>query len=191
MSIKLTDTQLVMLSAAAQRDDRCFEPPKNLKGGAAQRVATKLLAAGLAKEIKAKAGAVWRRDDETGQSYSLKLTAAGLKAIAVEDGGAPDDADGPTSPAVREDADLPAAAATPMTSPAATAPREGTKIAQVIGLLQRDHGATLDELIAATGWLPHTSRAALTGLRKRGYLIERQSLAGGGKSYVIAASAAA
>jgi hypothetical protein len=34
-------------------------------------------------------------------------------------------------------------------------------------------GATLDELIKATDWLPHTTRAALTGLRKRGYAIER------------------
>ena len=47
----------------------------------------------------------------------------------------------------------------------------GTKIAQVIELLQRGDGATLAELIAATGWLPHTTRAALTGLRKRGYVV--------------------
>jgi hypothetical protein len=38
---------------------------------------------------------------------------------------------------------------------------------RVVGLLQRDHGATLTVLIAATDWLPHTTRAALTGLRKR------------------------
>jgi DNA-binding IclR family transcriptional regulator len=48
-------------------------------------------------------------------------------------------------------------------------PRSGTKIAEVIVLLQRADGATLAELVAATGWLPHTARAALTGLRKRGY----------------------
>jgi hypothetical protein len=41
----------------------------------------------------------------------------------------------------------------------------------VVELLQRDCGATLEELIAATGWLPHTTRAALTGLRKRGYSV--------------------
>ncbi len=35
-------------------------------------------------------------------------------------------------------------------------------------------GATLDALIEATGWLPHTTRAALTGLRKRGFVIERE-----------------
>jgi hypothetical protein len=34
----------------------------------------------------------------------------------------------------------------------------------------------LEALVEATGWLPHTTRAALTGLRKRGYtvLLERQ-----------------
>ena len=86
MSAKLTDTQLVMLSAAAQRQDRCIEAPPSLKGAAAQKIATKLVAAGLVEEIKAKAGAyVWRRDDATGQVYALKVTAAGLKAIAVED----------------------------------------------------------------------------------------------------------
>ncbi|MGA2639208.1 MAG: DUF3489 domain-containing protein [Methylocella sp.] len=38
---------------------------------------------------------------------------------------------------------------------------------------QRDKGATLASLVEATGWLPHTARAAITGLRKRGFAIER------------------
>jgi Protein of unknown function (DUF3489) len=41
----------------------------------------------------------------------------------------------------------------------------------LLALLQRDCGATLEELIAATDWLPHTTRAALTGLRTRGYAV--------------------
>lgn len=59
------DTQLVMLSAAAQRDDRSLTPPEKLKGGAAQKVAAKLIAASFVKEVKAKAvnpeddGALW------------------------------------------------------------------------------------------------------------------------------------
>ena len=44
-------------------------------------------------------------------------------------------------------------------------------MAQVVELLQRDRGATIDELIETTGWLPHTTRAALTGLRKRGFAV--------------------
>jgi hypothetical protein len=38
-------------------------------------------------------------------------------------------------------------------------------------LLSQAEGATLAALIAATDWLPHTTRAALTGLRKRGYVL--------------------
>ena len=83
---KLTDTQLAILSAASQRGDRCLIAPSTLKGGAAQKVAAKLVTAGLVREIKAKAGMeVWRRDLETGQAYSLKLTDAGLKAIAGDE----------------------------------------------------------------------------------------------------------
>jgi len=40
-----------------------------------------------------------------------------------------------------------------------------------VALLRRDRGATIDELIDATGWLPHATRAALTGLRKRGFAV--------------------
>ena len=52
-------------------------------------------------------------------------------------------------------------------------PRPGSKQALVVDLLSRPYGATLPDLVAATGWLAHTTRAALTGLRKRGYAIER------------------
>ena len=62
--------------------------------------------------------------------------------------------------------------AVPSTKPA-NAQRAGTKSAAVIALLSRPNGATLDEMIAATGWLPHTTRAALTGLKKKGHVIVR------------------
>ena len=90
MSIKLTDTQLLMLSAAARRNDRCLVAASNVKAAAAQKIAGKLIASGLVKEIKAKPGApVWRRDDEAGQSYALKLTAVGAKAIAIDESAEP------------------------------------------------------------------------------------------------------
>ena len=86
MSIKFNDTQLVLLSAASQRDDHCLVPPTGPKRSQAQRAVAKLLEAGLVKEIRAKAGApIWRRDEETGHTYALKLTAAGVKAIAVDE----------------------------------------------------------------------------------------------------------
>ena len=168
MSIKLTDTQLVILSAAAQRDDRCLITPKSLKGASAQKVASKLLATGLVKEIKAKPGmAIWRRDDEAQQSFALKLTAAGMKAIAVEDeeDRPPTAGSGSEPPAARGDD------AQTQQPPAIlkVASRGPTKLARVIGLLQREDGATLAQLIEAMDWLPHTTRAVITGLRRRGY----------------------
>jgi hypothetical protein len=64
---KLTDTQLVILSAASQRDDRGVELPANLKGGAACKVVDKLIRAGLLEEVRANGSLpVWRRDDESG-----------------------------------------------------------------------------------------------------------------------------
>ena len=48
---KLTDTQLVMLSAAAQRGDGAVGLPENLKGAAAQKAAARLLREGLVEEV--------------------------------------------------------------------------------------------------------------------------------------------
>ena len=182
MSIKFNDTQLVLLSAASQRDDHCLVPPTGPKRGRAQKAVIRLLEAGLFKEIRAKAEApIWRRDDETGQTYALKLTAAGAKAIAVDGATASESKTErrPDHPIVSLDAkpEPGSETATAIDKPNSgvgstpTSPRVGTKIAQVIELLQRGDGATLAELVAATGWLPHTTRAALTGLRKRGYVV--------------------
>ena len=52
-------------------------------------------------------------------------------------------------------------------------PRPESKIAQVTRLLERAKGASLAEIVAATGWLPHTTRAALTGLKKKGRAISK------------------
>lgn len=50
-------------------------------------------------------------------------------------------------------------------------PDRPSKIGMVIDLMRRPDGATLDDLVAATGWQPHSTRAALTGLRKKGHVI--------------------
>jgi site-specific DNA recombinase len=53
-SVKLTDTQLRLLTVAWQRDDRALERPSNLPGGAAGKVVAKLLAEGLVEEIQSR-----------------------------------------------------------------------------------------------------------------------------------------
>ena len=76
---------------------------------------------------------------------------------------------------------------------AATAPEEKrgeTKQGRVITLLGRDTGASLSELIAATGWLPHTTRAALTGLRHKGFVLDRDKRADGTTVYRITSAPA-
>ena len=172
MSVKLTDAQLMMMNAAAQREARCLSAPATIKGAALSKVRAKLAKLGFASEIRAKTGApIWRRDDD-GQDYALKLTAAGLKAIAIDEGS--------------QDAIEHSEAPQPQTKTGAspdegghparvTAPQDGSKLAQVIELLRRADGATIVDLTQATGWLlPHTTRAALTGLRKRGYAVIRE-----------------
>ena len=182
MSTKLTDTQLVLLSAASQREDHCLTLPTGARLGPAKRAGAKLLESGLVKEVRArKDSPIWRRDEETEQAFALKLTAAGLKAISAEanenGGEAEPIVDAPESvernPQTIETQTLePLLAAETGSLPShPVAPRAGTKISGVIGMLERGAGATIDEIVAATGWLTHTSRAALTGLRKRGYAI--------------------
>src|SRR5262249_19413694 len=91
--MRLTDTQLVLLSAASQREDRGIGLATNLKGAAAHKVVGRLLTGGLVEETPA-GGAlpVWRRDDAEG-AFALRITARGLAAIQVD--GAGDTAEAP------------------------------------------------------------------------------------------------
>jgi hypothetical protein len=110
------------------------------------------------------------------------LTAAGLKAIAIDEG----------SPDAIEPAEAPQPQPRNGASPdeggdpaRVAAPRDGSKLALVIEHLQRADGATIIDLSQATGWLPHTTRAALTGLRKRGYAVIRERIGAGDCIYRI------
>jgi len=183
MSIKFSDTQLALLSGASQREDQYLPLPNGAELAQARRAAAKLLEAGLVREVKAtKDAPTWRRDQNNDQAYSLKLTAAGIKAIALDDSHGVDEA-APRAPGGDATPNAPAHTSSDTTKAASSvepgcvaatpivSPRIGTKIAEVIALLEGERGATLGQLAAATGWLPHTTRAALTGLRKRGYQV--------------------
>ena len=81
---KLTDAQLVLLSAAAQHPERAIEPPPDHKGGAAKKTVGTLLRDGLIEEIPARGVLpIWRRDEDAGP-LALRITATGLAAIGVE-----------------------------------------------------------------------------------------------------------
>lgn len=62
------------------------------------------------------------------------------------------------------------------------------KIEQVLDLLRRETGATLSDLTDVTGWLPHSTRAMLTGLQKKGHLVERQQREGVSCYHIASAS---
>jgi hypothetical protein len=163
-ALKLTDTQLVMLSAAAQRDDRLVVLPGTLKGGAAKASLGKLLTLALIEERPVRRDEPHWRTEEEGGLIGLAITTAGLKAIGVED--EPTTAHENGTAAASESGGV-------AESPTAASPRAGSKQALVLALLSRSEGASLDELVAATGWLPHTTRAALTGLRQKGHPLVR------------------
>src|SRR6202040_1002678 len=81
----LTSTQLVLLSAAAQREDGAIELAPNLKGGAADKVVGKLLRDGLIEEIPARGALpIWRRDEEK-EAVALRITTRGLAAIGIDE----------------------------------------------------------------------------------------------------------
>jgi Protein of unknown function (DUF3489) len=92
----------------------------------------------------------------------------------------------PPEPAVTDQRGEPGdRAVCPPAEAAQVAFRPGTKQALIAGLLEREQGATLDELIAATGWLPHTTRAALTGLRRKGFALDKSSRENGKTAWHI------
>src|ERR1700704_4965080 len=83
--MKLSDTQLLILSSASQRTDQAAVLPANLKGSAAKKVVDRLLNERLLQELRAKDDMpVWRRGDDN-RPYSLRVTKAGLTAIEVEE----------------------------------------------------------------------------------------------------------
>ena len=53
--------------------------------------------------------------------------------------------------------------------------RAGSKAASLLDMLQRNEGSSLDEMTERTGWQGHTVRAAMTGLRKKGYVIDKRT----------------
>ncbi len=188
---KLSDTQLVILSAASQRTGRLVLPlPERLKGGAAAKVIASLAAKGLVQEVDAKRGEPVWRDTGDGHGVTLVATDAAFQALGIETA-----EEAPRAPhrgkkapaATKGSAKRKAAAKTSAGSPARKA-RADSKQAQLIAMLKWPKGASIEEIVAAFGWQPHTVRGAIAGALKKklGLDVVSEKIDGRGRVYRIA-----
>jgi Protein of unknown function (DUF3489) len=189
---KLSDTQAVILSVASQRDDGAVLPlPETLKikGGAVDKVLGSLKAKGLIDHQGAPRGddppqlritragleaiGVETEDDasERPTPGDTGATSADAGVQAIEAPAQGTRADAAATPAKRRAKAK--ATKTKSTKPEKAAaaekptPRAGTKQAQMIEMLKRPEGATVEQIAEATGWQHHTIRGAISGALKK------------------------
>lgn len=163
MTIKLNDLQLILLSTASNREDGnlLLVPDSVTSDGDRMKVAIASLV---------------RRKLAMKSNDHIVITDAGRAAIGADEA---------ASQQAESRTDIKHGNTEPLAGPAAPSARAGTKAALLLDLLAREGGATLDDLTGASGWLPHTVRAALSGLRKKGHTIASEKI-GGVRSWRIA-----
>lgn len=180
---KLTDLDLVLLSSAAARPDGMLLPPPEsvrARGKTLEKALGKLLRLELVEDCPAATPEqAWREDE--GRGIALRISDTGRAALGVDE--APDDQkDEPAHAASTEEAaeEVKAESASDteetggdVNRPVPFAPgiKPGTKQARLVDYLSRPWGMSIADLSRLLGWQPHTVRAALTGLRKKGYQV--------------------
>jgi hypothetical protein len=181
----LSNTQLIVLSAACQRPDRSIYPlTTKLPGGAAAKVLGSLLNKNLVKEVPAKrVDTIWREDKKRGR-LTLRATPDAFKALGIEESAAGAEA----ASSIEGEPESGGARKASKSKPKAHGIRADSKQAKLIEMLMRPKGASIDEIVTAFGWQPHTVRGAIAGALKRklGLNVVSEKSEGRGRIYRIA-----
>lgn len=182
----LTETQRLILTRAAARPGNLALPlPKGLAGAAAKMAVGRMLAHGWLEEVEAnlrRGEPLWR---ETGDGHGTTLiaTEAGLAAVGIE----PDAASAILRARKVEAEPEPVQPSQIGDSTRQIAIRAGTKQAQIIAMLQHPDGATIAEIVEATGWRAHSARGMISGALKKklGLPITTEKVEGRGTVYQL------
>ncbi|MBZ0140008.1 MAG: DUF3489 domain-containing protein [Pseudorhodoplanes sp.] len=180
----LSDTQLVVLSAACQRPDRSVYPlTTKLPGGAAAKVLGSLLKQNLIKEVQAKReDTVWREDKKRGR-LTLRAMPAASKALGIDEAST----EGEAETAANTEAKPARSGKSGKSKPKPRGTRADSKQAKLIEMLKTAKGATIDEIVKALDWQPHTVRGAIAGALKKklGLNVTSEKVEGRGRVYRI------
>jgi hypothetical protein len=192
---KLSDTQLVILSAAARRQDGTVLPfPRSLKvnKAAAITVLKSLLKKGLVAERPAAAHEAHWRETRGGGRTVLVIANTGLQALGVDADQKTSKQSPSTRPPPKQRSQRAGRKPTDPKPNGRTSPavgRPGTKQALLIDLLKRKKGVTIEAVVEATGWQPHSVRGAISGTLKKklGLAVTSEKPGEGPRRYRIAA----
>lgn len=165
MTSRLSLSQKTILTAAAARPDGCLLPipdAMSLRGKSVDRTLASLVHRGLAARTAAEGGGA-RKEGDAGGPHGVVITPAGRAAIGMAAAGGSEEDSAPKAPLPV--GDVPAA-------------EPGGKLGVLLRAISPEQGATLSEIADATNWLGHTTRAALTRLRQRGFDIRLEKIDG-------------
>lgn len=206
-AFKFSDTAILILSNAALKSDRLLLPlPRSIKATPViiEKTILKLKMQNLVEELPAKPkDDVWRKD-ENDRPLALAITQAGIEAV---DGGFLAESILPTKRLTkkrRAQTGKPgpggklskqpkpkAASAQPDKAHASPNAQKNTKANHILALLKRTNGATLAEMMKATGWQIHSVRGFLSGTVKKrlGLKLSTEQAGGEDRHYKIPAKA--